>query len=521
MSKEQKDTDESLSSLAYGADGLLRTGRILAVDDDELSLEALAELLEMTGHTVSTANEGRAGVEIFRTERPDLVITDIRMPLVDGLEMLRQVREIDDAVPVIVVTGYGDLENAIGALRKGAYDFLLKPINAEILLSTVRQGLDHCRLKRFEKEYRRLLEEQVEDRTKELQRTNEFLTGILNSSTGVSIVLTDFDRKVLFWNTGAQNIFGYSSEEMLGTNVTRLYPDDELRGPVEGLLGNLVRSNHGTVQGTVEELTKDGRRLTVSLTLSPMLDAAGKVRGILGLGQDVTEEVRLNKELLKSYQRIQRIQASSIFALAKLAGSRDGEITGHLKRLQRYSRVLCMQLRSREDYAAIMTDQFIEDLVQSSVLHDIGKVGMPDSVLFTSRKFGLAEREIMKEHTEIGGKALEEAVSESGEDSFLTLGKDIAFSHHERWDGTGYPRGLKEEEIPLSARIVAIADVYDALTTRRRYKQAYSHNEACSLLAEMSGKQFDPTLVEVFMEIQDTFREIRQKYSSEADPFPG
>lgn len=189
MSTEFDGTDVSLSSPTVGVDGLMRIGRILAVDDDELALDTLAELLRMSGHSVLTASEGRAGVEIFRNELPDLVITDIRMPKMDGLEVLRQIREIDDSVPVVVVTGHGDIENAIGALRKGAYDYLQKPINPEILLATVHQGLEHCRLRRFEKEYRSLLEEQVEDRTSELQRTNEFLTGILNSSTAVSIMI--------------------------------------------------------------------------------------------------------------------------------------------------------------------------------------------------------------------------------------------------------------------------------------------------------------------------------------------
>src|SRR5208337_2312912 len=137
-------TKTNVSGMTQGGETLLRTGRVLVVDDDELALEMLAELLTMTGYSVKTATEGRAGVEIFRNELSDLVITDIRMPHVDGLEMLRQVREIDEVVPVIVVTGHGDLDNAIGALRKGAYDFLQKPINPDILLSTVRQGLEHC-----------------------------------------------------------------------------------------------------------------------------------------------------------------------------------------------------------------------------------------------------------------------------------------------------------------------------------------------------------------------------------------
>ncbi len=129
---------------------------------------------------------------------------------------------------------------------------------------------------------------------------------------------------------------------------------------------------------------------------------------MLGLGQDVTEQVRLHEEVLKSYQRIRKIQGASIFSLAKLAESRDGETGFHLKRIQAYCEVLCRQLGKRERYRESMTPDFIEDLVQCSVLHDIGKVAIPDTILFNPRKFGIDEYEIMKQHAIYGGKALEE-----------------------------------------------------------------------------------------------------------------
>jgi response regulator RpfG family c-di-GMP phosphodiesterase len=161
-----------------------------------------------------------------------------------------------------------------------------------------------------------------------------------------------------------------------------------------------------------------------------------------------------------------------------------------------------------------MTLQFVEDLVQCSLLHDIGKLAIPDSILFTPNKFGHDEREIMKLHAIKGGKALEEAAEEVGaEASYLSVGTDVAYYHHEHWDGSGYPFGLEKEEIPLAARIVAIADVYDALTTERRYKKAYSHDAAVELITRENGKQFDPEVVEAFLEIAGEFRRIRDELS--------
>lgn len=516
------DPPDSLEDLTRHLDSASGEGSILAIDDDVAARGLLADLLSLSGYTVFTAGEGREGIELFTERRPDLVITDIQMPHMDGLELLRRVRDVDESAPVILVTGHGDLDNALRALRRGAYDFLLKPINPEILLNTVRKGLEHCRLKRFEKNYRRVLEEQVEertrelaDRTTELARTNEFLQGILDSSTRVAIVLTDFDNQILFWNSGAENIYGYCAEEMVGTSIHRLFPvDDATWGHVDKL-ARLMRNKAGTVQENMKQLGKDGQILTVSMAVSPMCEASGQVRGILGLGLDVTNEVRLHDELLDSYKRIKKMQGASVFALAKLAESRDGETAFHLERLQEYCSILCARLRLRERYSEWMTDQFVEDLVQCSVLHDIGKVGVPDSILFNRDKFGLDEYEIMKQHSVHGGRALEEAAHKVGErENFLSMGKDVAYYHHERWDGGGYPAGLKAEEIPLSARIVAIADVYDALTTERRYKRAYSHEEARDVIVKEKAKQFDPELVEAFLEAEEEFREIRDKVSS-------
>jgi putative two-component system response regulator len=165
-------------------------------------------------------------------------------------------------------------------------------------------------------------------------------------------------------------------------------------------------------------------------------------------------------------------------------------------------------------YTEVLTGQFIEDLVQCSILHDIGKVAIPDSVLFNPSKFNLVEFETMKQHSEYGAKAIEDAIRESeDEDSHLLLARDIAYFHHERWDGSGYPNGLKGEQIPLCARIVALADVYDALTTERRYKRPYTHDEAKQVITQGRAMHFDPKLVDAFMDADEDFRLIKNVIS--------
>lgn len=514
MGHVNEDSGEYFVSSRTDEVDLATLGAVLAVDDDKDSLEVLRDLLAISGFRVFTANHGRKALDVFVEQRPDVVITDIWMPELDGLEVLRQIRGTDETVPVILVTGGGDLDSAVKALRRGAYDFLLKPINPVILMNTVRKAVEHRRLKLFEINHRLLLEEQVQSRTIELAKANEFLKGILDSSTGVSIVLTDFQHNVLFWNTGAEKIFGYSADEMVGSSIRRLHPLEASQSETFESLSRLVQIKAGTIQKNVQQNSKDNKRLTLCLTVAPMIDASGSVSAILGLGQDVTEEVRLHDELVKSLERIQKIQGASIFALAKLAESRDDETAFHLKRLQAYCKALCQKLGLRKLYRPRMTLQFVEDLVQCSVLHDIGKLAIPDSILFTPRKFKQDEREIMKQHAIKGGKALEEAADEVGKDaSYLSVGADVAYYHHEHWDGTGYPFRLEKEQIPLAARIVAIADVYDALTTERRYKKAYSHDEAVELIAREKGKQFDPELVEAFLEVAGEFSRIRDELS--------
>lgn len=202
----------------------------------------------------------------------------------------------------------------------------------------------------------------------------------------------------------------------------------------------------------------------------------------------------------------------AIFAMAKLAESRDSETGAHLERVRGYTRALARALATQPPYKSTIDQPFINMIYETSPLHDIGKIGIPDSILLKPGRLTEDEFEIMKQHTTIGGEALEAAIQQYGQVSFLHMARDIVLSHHERFDGTGYPRGLAGEQIPLAGRIVSLADAYDALRAKRVYKDAFSHHVTREIIVEGRGTQFDPMMVDTFVQIEQEFDNIHQQF---------
>jgi putative two-component system response regulator len=217
---------------------------------------------------------------------------------------------------------------------------------------------------------------------------------------------------------------------------------------------------------------------------------------------------------LRVAQRILALESRemTIFSLAKLAESRDPETGVHLERMREYCRILASQLARHEAYAAEMGGDYVQLIYLTSPLHDIGKVGIPDAVLLKPAKLTLDEFEIMKTHTSIGAATLDALVDANPDAKYLQMARDIAWTHHEKFDGSGYPRGLAGNEIPLSGRIVAVADVYDALTTRRVYKPAFSHEKARGVIIEGTGGHFDPDVVQAFLGAEREILQIKQRF---------
>ena len=221
----------------------------------------------------------------------------------------------------------------------------------------------------------------------------------------------------------------------------------------------------------------------------------------------------LENEVAKRAREIEAIQDVTIHAMASLAETRDNETGNHIRRTQLYVRALAEKLRSHPRFTAFLNEHTINLLFKSAPLHDIGKVGIPDHILLKPGRFTPEEFEVMKAHTTLGRDAIATAERRLGLDvEFLAYAKEIAYSHQEKWDGSGYPEGLAGDAIPISARIMAVADVYDALISRRPYKNPFSHDRAVQMIIDGRGQHFDPDIVDAFIALQDEFFAISQRY---------
>lgn len=226
----------------------------------------------------------------------------------------------------------------------------------------------------------------------------------------------------------------------------------------------------------------------------------------------------LEERIVERTSQLSELQDVAMVAMGALAESRDPETGNHIRRTQRYVKALAIEVAKHDEYKAFLTPDVITSLYKSAPLHDIGKVGIPDDILLKPGKLTDEEFETMKLHTTYGRDALAAAEqSMDCADNFLIFAKEIAYSHQEKWDGSGYPEGLSGLDIPLPARLMAVADVYDALISKRVYKPAFSHEKATDIITEGRGSHFEPLLVDCFLDILDEFKEIAKNFADKED----
>jgi len=270
--------------------------------------------------------------------------------------------------------------------------------------------------------------------------------------------------------------------------------------------------------GLCDAIRRGGLESYVYVILLTVHNAtAERVRGLSAGADDFMSKPFEPQELLARIQAADRILSLetrdvAIFALAKLAESRDPETGAHLERVMNYCRALAQQLPAMGHFTDEIDAEYLRLLYTTSPLHDIGKVGIPDSVLLKPGRLSDREFEIMKTHAALGAQTLDAALARFPRTRFLRMARDIAATHHEHYDGSGYPAGLKGDEIPLCGRIVALADVYDALTSKRIYKDAFCHDIAKGIIVKESGNQFDPRVVEAFLAAESSFISIRDRF---------
>lgn len=274
-----------------------------------------------------------------------------------------------------------------------------------------------------------------------------------------------------------------------------------------------------TVKSDVEDQTKGfalGAVDYITKPFSPPIVRA-RVKTHLALSAARKALAEQNNNLEKMVQvrteELIRTQDVAIYCLTSLVETRDNETGNHIRRTQSYIKALAEHLRHHPRFRDELTDDAITLIYKSAPLHDIGKVGIPDNILLKPGKLNAEEWEIMKLHANYGERAIRQSEEQFGSSSFLHYAKEIAYTHHEKWDGSGYPRNLKGDEIPISGRLMAVSDVYDALISRRVYKPAFDHQNAIQMIVEGRGKHFDPDVVDAFIALQDDFNAIAKRYA--------
>ncbi len=333
------------------------------------------------------------------------------------------------------------------------------------------------------------------------------------------VVLIDKKDRIIMANPRFYSTIGTSDDTIRPREKnfkTWVFPDD-CQLVQSGLLdrlheGNEIKDFHFRLQNKVNHI------FHVECN-AKCIQKDNELVGYQMVIRDITERKRLEKKLLDSVKDVESARTGTILGLAKLAEYRDEATGAHLERIREYTLLLAKELSKKPHYRHYITDQYISDIYFSSILHDIGKVGIPDSILLKPGRLSKEEFEVIKRHSTIGGDVLKQVNAKTKGRSFLTIGMHIAYFHHEKWNGTGYPNGLKENDIPLSARIVALADVYDALTSVRIYKEAFSHQKAKEIITSESGKHFDPEIVEAFLAHEATFDYIRNEMQEEEGAF--
>ncbi|MEA4973784.1 MAG: HD domain-containing protein [Candidatus Metalachnospira sp.] len=288
----------------------------------------------------------------------------------------------------------------------------------------------------------------------------------------------------------------------------------------------LASSTNGKIQGVIHAVITG---LIIGF-LVPMIELPNRIimqshfNGIIRIffyaaiafviGYFSEESYEEHKKNIDNEKEIYDEQIAMIFALVKLSESRDDYSDKHIERVGYLCKFIAYKLSNESGYSDYVTKEYIETIFKASQLHDIGKVGIPDKVLLKPGKLTEEEFAIMKNHTIIGADTIHEVQEKYPSNKFLSMAINIAKSHHEKWDGTGYPEGLSGEDIPLSARIMAIVDVYDALRTKRVYKDAYSHDQSINMIKQEEGTHFDPSICKVFFENQDEIKNIYEKLIS-------
>jgi PAS domain S-box-containing protein len=587
----------------------LKTLSLLYVEDDAATRDELAQILEVWLGEVHVAGNGQEGLDAFLRVHPDMVLTDIQMPVLNGLSMSAEIRRRVPDQPVIVLSAYNDMEYLFRAIDIGIANYVTKPVSVERLLGKLSDIADALLAIREQRRDRRLLEQYrmlvdesaivtkldprgrityVNDKFSELsgygrqeligrdiheirhaEESQEFSgpiwTGLLNGrkwggiiknkardgslyvvesslvpivnehdeveeivsldiditdiylnyetlvealsrsehslqeqrhflseykralELGTCICVTDAEGRIISANRQFSSILGYQASELRDQPLGDIAQECD-----KSCFYDLAREGAGHCNRVVTLSHKSGAEMVFSVVFVAVHNLEGKVDSIILVCQDITESLRLTRALLETQREL-------LFVMGEVVENRSYDTGQHVKRVAEISNLLALKSGLDPEQA--------EMIKVSAPMHDIGKVGIPDAILHKPGKLDPEQYEVMKTHAALGFGILKNL-----DQPLVQLAARIALEHHEHYDGKGYPKGLKGEEISIEGRIVAVADVVDALGHARVYKSAWDDARIRSYFEEQRGRQFDPVLVDLLLNHWDEIVAIRQRY---------
>ncbi len=515
-------------------------GRIVLVDDDEKLQFVLRAHLVSVGYGVECVGDGESAIERVASYQPHVVVMDVGLPGMDGIEATRRLKSLEATadIPVIMLTARSDSDHVVMALDAGAQEYVVKPFDVAELMARIRT-VRRLRQTRIELDsLNDRLASEVESRTGRLRTLYNFTRSLNEADSRREILELIVEAVKEVTGSGRVSILlkDRDGKNLVCRCATGIDPKivDTINVPTtDGIAGKVFTTGKTYVASAFESPNESVDRYgSDSFVSTPLIATSLMTReeklGVLSItdkrGGDpfTSDEIECIRAIADSgaiaiHNQLHRERLDSsvnvlLMTVGRLAEYRDNETSKHLERVREYARLLATEVKSMSKYSNEVSDRFVEDIFNAAPMHDIGKVGIPDNILCKPDKLNDNEYTIMKQHCRIGREVLQSALAETGPVPLLRMCADIASSHHEKYDGTGYPDGLRGEEIPLESRIIGLVDAYDAITSRRRYKDPISHERAVEIIRSDSGTHFDPELLAPFLRCADRFDEIRRAH---------
>ena len=458
--------------------------RILYVEDERLIRENTSLLLQTIFPDIETASNGLEGLNLYQNKPFDIVITDILMPELNGVTMVKKIKEINKYQSIIITSACEESNYLLELINLGVAQFLLKPIQTEQLLNIIYEVVTNIYNQKKVDEYTVQLRQDLVHQTTLLDQYKE----VVDLSTIVT--KTDIRGKITYVNDAFCKTSGYTMEEVI-SHKHNLFRHPDMSNEFYKNLWQIILEKKPW-SGRIKNHKKNGESFITDTTIKPILDEFGNIIDFISTSHDVTEMYDLNEE-------IRQTQHEMLSLLGEVGETRSQETGNHVRRVAKFSRLL------GELYG--LTEDQIQLLYSAAPMHDIGKIGIPDAILLKPGKLDPNEYEVMKTHSNIGYNILKHSNR-----PLLQAAAIIANEHHEKWNGSGYPNAIVGENIHIYGRIVALADVYDALSCDRVYKKAWPIDEIIEFITNERGKHFDPSLVDLLMINIESFMEITSKY---------